>query len=117
MKPSIATDQAEFAPLALTALEECIEESVYVQVSENVEQFFGLPATALLGQGLDKLFSLTQVKCIADLLLQDNLEYCNPFELEAWVKDPQPQPFSGQQREINLDGTPSLEGVMHFSLN
>ncbi|PZV12667.1 MAG: hybrid sensor histidine kinase/response regulator [Leptolyngbya sp.] len=130
MKPSIANDQAEFTPLALTALEECTEESVYapgyvqphgvllmlqephlkiVQVSENVEQFFGLPATVLLGQGLDKLFSLIQVKCIADLLLQDNLEYCNPFELEAWVKDPQPQPFSGQQREINLDGAPSLE--------
>lgn len=112
-------EQAEFTPSYLTTLEECTEESVYapgyiqphgvlltlqephlkiVQVSENVEQFFGIPAAALLGQSLHRLFSRTQVKLIADFLLQDNLERCNPFELKARVKDPHPQPLSRGKR-------------------
>ena len=85
MKPLIAMEQAEFTPSDLTNLEECTEESVYapgyiqphgvlltlqephlkiLQVSENVEQFFGLAATALLGKSLDQLFSRDQVKRI-----------------------------------------------------
>ncbi|PSB17424.1 hypothetical protein C7B69_17315 [filamentous cyanobacterium Phorm 46] len=112
-------EQAEFTPSYLTKLEECSEESVYapgyiqphgvlltlqephlkiVQVSENVEQFFGIPAAALLGQSLHRLFSRTQVKLIAEFLLQDNLERCNPFELKARVKDPHPQPLSRGKR-------------------
>ncbi|MEG3899554.1 MULTISPECIES: ATP-binding protein [unclassified Microcoleus] len=112
-------EQAEFTPSYLTNLEECTEESVYapgyiqphgvlltlqephlkiLQVSENVEQFFGIPAAALLGQSLHRLFSRTQVKLIADFLLQDNLEGCNPFELKARVKDPHPQRLSRGKR-------------------
>jgi chemotaxis family two-component system sensor kinase Cph1 len=99
-------EQTEFTPAMLTLLEECRKESVsapgyiqphgillvlqephitIVQVSENVEQFFGLAATALLEKSLHQLFSLTQVKRIAAFLLQDNLECCNPFELKAQV--------------------------------
>jgi light-regulated signal transduction histidine kinase (bacteriophytochrome)/DNA-binding response OmpR family regulator len=111
-------EQAEFTHSDLTNLEECSEESVYapgyiqphgvlltlqephlkiLQVSENVEQFFGIPAAALLGQSLHRLFSRTQVKRIADFLLQDNLERCNPFELKARMKisPPHPQSFDG----------------------
>ena len=104
-------EQTEFTPAMLTLLEECTEESVFapgyiqphgillvlqepdltiVQVSENVEQFFGLAATALLGKSLHQLFSRTQVKRIAAFLLQDNLERCNPFELKARVNSSRP---------------------------
>jgi light-regulated signal transduction histidine kinase (bacteriophytochrome)/DNA-binding response OmpR family regulator len=103
MKSLLATERAEFIPLALTTLEECSEESVYapgyiqphglllvlqephltiLQVSENVEQWVGMPIGELLGQSLCRLFPRTQVKRIADLLHQDNLERCNPFELK-----------------------------------
>ncbi len=99
-----AIDLSEFTPSSLTALENCSEASVYtpgyiqpygvlfklqephlkiLQVSENVEQFFGISVAALLGQPLQCLFSGEQVKLITDILLQDNLEPCNPFELEA----------------------------------
>ncbi|MCX5962031.1 MAG: response regulator [Cyanobacteria bacterium] len=106
MKPLNAMEQTEFTPAMLTLLEDCTEESVFapgyiqahgillvlqephltiMQVSENVEEFFGLAATALLGKSLHPLFSRDQVKRIKALLLQDNLESCNPFELEAQI--------------------------------
>lgn len=111
MNPLSAMDQIEFTPAMLTLLEECTEESVFapgyiqphgillvlqephliiVQVSENVGQFFGLAATALLGKSLQQLFSRDQVKRIKALLLQDNLEHCNPFELKAQVNSSLP---------------------------
>ncbi len=115
--------QAEFTPAMLTLLEECTEESVFapgyiqphgillvlqephltiVQVSENVEQFFGLAATALLGQSLQQLFSRDQVKRIKALLLQDNLERCNPFELKAQVSSSLPS-LPGLERTASPD--------------
>ncbi|MCL6750946.1 hypothetical protein KBT16_08125 [Nostoc sp. CCCryo 231-06] len=87
----------------LTALEVCSDESVYapgyiqphgmllmlqephltiLQISENVEQFFGISAAALLGQPLQRLFSGAQVQRLAGYLA-DNLELCNPFELKT----------------------------------
>ncbi len=99
-------EQTEFTPAMLTLLEDCTEESVFapghiqpygillvlqephltiVQVSENVEEFFGVAATALVGKSLHLLFSRDQIKSIKALLLQDNLESCNPFELEAQI--------------------------------
>ncbi|MEH1964040.1 MAG: response regulator [Nostoc sp.] len=88
----------------LTALEVCSDESVYapgyiqphgillmlqepqltiLQISENVEQFFGISAEALLGQPLQRLFSHAQVQRLAGYLAEDNLEFCNPFELKT----------------------------------
>ncbi|MBD2607721.1 response regulator [Scytonema hofmannii FACHB-248] len=91
-------------PSILTSLEVCSEESVYapgyiqphgillmlqephlriLQISENVEQFFGISAEALLGQPLQRLFSHDQVQRLAGYLAQDNLELCNPFQLKT----------------------------------
>ncbi|MBN3879516.1 MULTISPECIES: response regulator [unclassified Nostoc] len=88
----------------LTALEVCSDESVYapgyiqphgillmlqepqliiLQISENVEQFFGISAEALLGQPLQRLFSGAQVQRLVGYLAEDNLELCNPFELKT----------------------------------
>lgn len=104
MNAFMSSEQPDFSPSDLTNLEDCSEESVYapgyiqphgvlltlqaphlkiLQVSENVEQFFGVPAAALLGQSLQQLFSHNQVKRIAEFLLQDDLEQYNPFELKA----------------------------------
>ncbi|MBG1264485.1 response regulator [Nostoc commune] len=91
-------------PAGLTALEVCSDESVYapghiqpygmllmlqepdltiLQISENVEQFFGLSAEELLGQPLRRLFSAAQVQRLTGYLAQNNLELCNPFELKT----------------------------------
>lgn len=88
----------------LTALEVCSDESVYapgyiqphgmllmlqepqliiLQISENVEQFFGISAQALLGQPLQRLFSRAQVQRLTGYLAQENLELCNPFQLKT----------------------------------
>ncbi len=104
MNPLPAIDLSEFTPSSLTALEDCSEASVYspgyiqphgvlfklqephlkiLQVSENVEQFFGISVAALLGHPLQCLFSGIQVKRMTDALLQDDLEHGNPFELAA----------------------------------
>ncbi|HEY9699047.1 MAG TPA: response regulator [Trichocoleus sp.] len=106
MNSLLASEQSEFTPSALTKLEDCSEESLYapgyiqphgvlltlqephlkiLQISENVEHFFGIPAATLIGQPLQQLFSRAQVKRIAEFLQQDNLELCNPFELKARV--------------------------------
>ena len=94
-------------PSVLTALEVCSDESVYapghiqphgmllilqephltiLQISENVKQFFGISAEALLGQPLQKLFSDAQVQRLIGYLAQDNLELCNPFDLKTEYK-------------------------------
>lgn len=107
MNSLIATEQSKFPPVSLTTLEECSEESVYapghiqphgilltlqephltiLQLSENAEQFLGISATTLVGKPLQRLFSRAQVKRIAELLLQDNLELYNPFELKVRAK-------------------------------
>ncbi len=52
-----------------------------LQISENVEWFFGISASALLGQPLKKLFSPLQVQRLANYLAEDNLELCNLFQL------------------------------------
>jgi light-regulated signal transduction histidine kinase (bacteriophytochrome) len=104
MKPPPLTEPTPIAPLELTTLEECSEESIYapgyiqpygivlwlqetdlkiLQVSENIDQFFGISAAALLGQPLERLFSRPQVQQIADYLTQKDLEIYNPFELKT----------------------------------
>ena len=127
MNPLIAMESASFTPSSLTTLEGCSNESVYapgyiqphglllllqephlkiLQVSENVEQFFGISPAALLGQSLQKLLPRTQVKRITEFLLQDNLDYNNPFELRIRRKDPHPHLVSQQERKANIDGFP-----------
>ncbi|GAB4375824.1 MAG: hypothetical protein Kow00121_22020 [Elainellaceae cyanobacterium] len=104
MEPLVITNESsEFPPFLLAALEGCSEESVYapgyiqphgvlltlqesdlkiLQVSENVEDFLGISARALVGQPLQQLFSRSQVKRIAGLL-QHPSEFCNPFKLKT----------------------------------
>jgi len=127
MNPLIAIESASFTPSSLTTLEGCSNESVYapgyiqphglllllqephlkiLQVSENVEQFFGISPAALLGQSLQKLLPRTQVKRITEFLLQDNLDYNNPFELRIRRKDPHPHLISQQERKADIDGFP-----------
>lgn len=104
MQRPILTKLRSITRLELTNLEECSEESVYapghiqpsgivlllqgadlkiLQVSENVEQFFGISAAALLGKPLQRLFSSAQVQPIADYMNQKNLENYHPFELKT----------------------------------
>lgn len=103
MNSSIA-QVSELSPTALSQLEDCSEESIYspgyiqphgilirleetqltiLQMSENVGQIWGITALALVGQSLQRLFSRPQVRRVAELLQQDNLELNNPFELKA----------------------------------
>lgn len=137
MQPRITTKQSKFTPASLATLEECSEASVYapgsiqphgillllqeptlkvLQVSENVEQFFGISATALLGQPLQRLFSRTQVKRIAGFLQQDDVERCNPFELKARAKISLP----GSSELGNLEGrsrAQTFRSTLHRTTN
>lgn len=102
--PSTGNQLSDLTASSLSSLENCSEESVYapgyiqahgilltlqephlkiLQVSQNVEQFFNIPAKELLGQPLQRLFSQAQVKRIANFLKQEQLEICNPFELKT----------------------------------
>ncbi|MGB8686429.1 MAG: ATP-binding protein [Microcoleus sp.] len=104
MQHPILTKLRSITRLELTNLEECSEESVYapghiqpsgivlllqgadlkiLQVSENVEQFFGISAEALLGKPLQRLFSSAQIQPIANYLNQKNLENYHPFEIKT----------------------------------
>jgi len=98
------TSLPSLTPSELATLEVCSDESVYapghiqpygmllmlqepqltiLQISENVEQFFGISAEALLGQPLQRLFTRTEVQQLAGYLAKDNLELCNLFKLKA----------------------------------
>ncbi|MGE5657609.1 MAG: ATP-binding protein [Actinomycetota bacterium] len=106
MQPKIHPELTKFTPSELTTLEECSEESIYapgeiqphgivlilqeadlkiLQASENVEQFFGISAEALLGQPLQKLFSRRQVRKIANCLTQNHLAI-DHFELKKYQR-------------------------------
>lgn len=132
MNPLLAApEQSDFTPASLTTLENCSEESVYspgyiqlygillvlqpdlkiLQISENVEQVWGIPAADLVGQSLQKLFSRTQVEQIAQFLQQDNLELCNPFELEAQVKA-----LPSEKTELGMK-TQTFRSILHRTEN
>ncbi|MBD2070127.1 response regulator [Leptolyngbya sp. FACHB-671] len=131
MNALTAFKQSAFTPALLTTLENCSEESVYapgyiqpygillvlqpdlkiLQISENVEQFWGISAAALVGQSLQRLFSRTQVKRIAQFLQQDNLELCNPFELKARIKA-----FSPERAEPKVK-TQTFRSILHRTEN
>ncbi len=129
-------------PSVLTALEVCSDECVYapghiqphgmllmlqepqltiLQISENVEQFFGISAEALLGQPLQLLFSRAQVQRLAGYLTQDNLELCNPFKLKTRRRvaqtdwQPKNQTFRGLMHRM-VDGL-TLELEPQRSIN
>lgn len=110
MTPFSAPTDSDLTPAFLATLEECPEESVYapgyiqshgillalqeptlriLQVSENVEQVFGIAAPALLGQPLERLFSRTQVQNLAHLLQGDYISD-HPFQLKTRRKGSHP---------------------------
>ncbi len=114
MQNPIFTELPSLTALELKGLEDCSEESVYapghiqphgivlmlqgtdlniLQASENIEQFFGISAAALLGQPLQKLFPRTQVQKIAGYLAQNHLEDERLFELKTYRKHRKNQTF------------------------
>jgi chemotaxis family two-component system sensor kinase Cph1 len=54
-----------------------------LQVSENVEHFFGIAAETLLGKPLKSLFPVAQVQKIITYLNQVNIENCHPFDIQV----------------------------------
>src|SRR6476661_10341514 len=101
--PENVTELSQITPFNLTSLEDCTEESVYapghiqphgivfllqgtdlkiLQVSENVEEFFGMAAEELLGQPLQRLFSKAQVEKIVSYLTKKTLNIQNYLELK-----------------------------------
>ncbi|OCQ98500.1 histidine kinase [Oscillatoriales cyanobacterium USR001] len=90
-------------PEALINLENCNDELVYapgfiqphgvllmlqepdlkiLQVSKNVEHFFGISAENLLDRPLEILFPFDQVQRIRRYFTQENIEFYNSFEIE-----------------------------------
>ena len=87
---------SQITPFDLTNLEECTEESVYapghiqphgivfllqgtdlniLQISENVEKFFGRAAEELLNQPLQRLFGHDKVQKIVSNITQGTLNF------------------------------------------
>ncbi len=108
------TNPSQITPFNLTMLEECTEESVYapghiqphgivfllqgtclniLQVSENVEEFFGMAAEELLGQPLQRLFSQAQVEKIVSYLSKKTLNIQNYLDLKTHGKHGKTQRF------------------------
>jgi len=112
--PENVTELSQITPFNLTSLEDCTEESVYapghiqphgivfllqgtdlkiLQVSENVEEFFGMAAEELLGQPLQRLFSKAQVEKIVSYLTKKTLNIQNYLELKIHRKHGKNQKF------------------------
>ncbi|MDF0554563.1 response regulator [Kamptonema sp. UHCC 0994] len=104
MQPLNANEPPNLTPSQLIALEKHTDEYVYypdciqphgilltlqapdlkiLQSSENVKEFFGISAEALVGKHLQWLFPSNQVNQITDILTKDNPEIYNPFELKT----------------------------------
>ena len=102
MQSQKATKIIDSSHATITKLESCSDELIYspgfiqphgvlfmlqapdlkiLQVSVNVEHFFGIPAEMLLDQPLKVLFPSEQVQRISNYLTQENIENCNPFEI------------------------------------
>ncbi|MEG4503145.1 response regulator [Microcoleus sp. F6_B4] len=107
-------------PFNLNNLEECSEESVYapghilphgivlllqeknlnvLQVSENIEQFFGISAEELLGQPLPGLLGHGRVQEIVRYRTQEQLNIHN-FDLKIPLKDGQIQIFRSTLHQL-----------------
>jgi chemotaxis family two-component system sensor kinase Cph1 len=56
-----------------------------LQISANVDSYFGFTPESLLGKNLSALFSKTQTKRIFDYSQQENLDVNNPFELKVRI--------------------------------
>jgi len=63
-----------------------------LQVSTNTEKFFGKKAEELINQDLTILFSATSVEFLNKCIVQENLDYFNPFELTTIIN---PNTFEG----------------------
>ncbi|MBD1828263.1 ATP-binding protein [Microcoleus vaginatus GB1-A2] len=112
---------SQLTPFELTSLEECTEESVYapghiqphgivlllqgtelniLQVSENLEQFFGISAEQLLGQPLQRLLGHDQVQRIVSYLTQETLKISNSFDVKIPLKDGDYQRFRSTLHQL-----------------
>jgi len=112
MKPLSASDSLLLRAPDLAALEDCDEASIYapgsiqphglllvlaepaltiLQVSENVEQFLGVPPAAVLGRSLRQVVSRSQVRHLQTILADGNLAEL-PFELKIQRRSPTDSP-------------------------
>lgn len=102
MDTSTSTQSDSLPATTVVGLDVCSETSVYapgyiqpfgvllalerstltiLQVSANVEAFFGMSPESLLGKPLQQLLSPQQTQQIASYLAEDNLDFINPFEV------------------------------------
>jgi two-component system, chemotaxis family, sensor kinase Cph1 len=123
MNPLTCTnDTFKLSPATLVKLEDCSEDAIYapgyiqpygmilvlqesslniLQLSQNVEAFFGIPTDSLLGKPLHHLFSETQVQSIRALLQKEALECCHTFQLRTKLGIAQ----TGQQKRQTFRST------------
>jgi light-regulated signal transduction histidine kinase (bacteriophytochrome)/CheY-like chemotaxis protein len=58
-----------------------------IQVSNNTEQFFGIPAQSLINKKLNVIFSQYQIRILKHCLSQKNPEMLNPLRLSVKTRD------------------------------
>jgi light-regulated signal transduction histidine kinase (bacteriophytochrome)/DNA-binding response OmpR family regulator len=58
-----------------------------LQISNNTEEFFGIPAHFLISKNLSELFPLQQIGCLKKCISQNNPEQLNPINLSCQYQD------------------------------
>jgi two-component system, chemotaxis family, sensor kinase Cph1 len=91
-----------------------IEESTLtiLRVSQNTQEYFGLPPQSLLGQPLSQLFARSTIEQIKTALDSDDLEASNPFA----VKPILPANPSGLQGSTFLAAAHRTDGAIVLEL-
>jgi two-component system, chemotaxis family, sensor kinase Cph1 len=59
-----------------------------LQASDNTQQFFGIPAEALIGKNLSYLFAPEQMQLLNDNIAQDNAIFVNLLEIKTEIQNP-----------------------------
>ena len=78
-----------------------------LQVSENVQRMFGVPAPSVLDHHVSRLFEPSQVDVLSKALLSEDLQMANPIKVRAKV----------DTRELHLDGiVHRMDGLLLLEL-
>lgn len=86
---------------------------IILQVSENIQQFFGISAQSLLGQNLNCLLSPEQIQLISDCLKNNQPTFIHLLELPAHFQEDSAL-FMGILHESN--GVLILELELHATI-
>lgn len=82
-------------------------ELTLLQVSENVQTMFGVPAQSVLDHPVSRLLEPSQVEILSKALLLENIQIANPIKLRAKVG----------KRELHLDGiVHRMDGLLMLEL-